>query len=224
MTAMSVASGRAVNWNTVLLDYPAIPDIHQRQLESADVAAAAGGVVVPMMIPHIFRVRTDFAESDVGFRSLPAFEGLFELTPPDRLPCLSDPTVRQHLHESLAQAPLGSTAMFRDALGEHVVSDSGAPALQGVVGRPVARTGPGARTVGARRMVDLAVTSELDVGFVRHLVPTATAAQRSWARVLRDPRIVLGASDGGAHVRGVVNVESLDSIVRRIGAPHRCSV
>ncbi|MGA8371135.1 MAG: amidohydrolase family protein [Acidimicrobiales bacterium] len=208
LTAMSVASGRAVNWNTVLLDYPAIPDIHQRQLESADVAAAAGGVVVPMMIPHNFRVRTDFAESDVGFRSLPAFEGLFDLTPPDRLRALSDPTVRRHLHESLAHAPLGSTAMFRDALADHVVSDSGAPALQGVVGRPVAELAHERGQSVLDVMMDLAVTSELDVGFVRHLVPTATAEQRATrAQVLRDPRVVLGASDGGAHVRGVVNVE-----------------
>jgi N-acyl-D-aspartate/D-glutamate deacylase len=57
-------------------------------------------------------------------------------------------------------------------------------------------------------MLDLAVASELDVGFVRHLVPTATASQRSKrAQVLRDPRVVLGASDGGAHVRGVINAE-----------------
>jgi len=57
-------------------------------------------------------------------------------------------------------------------------------------------------------MLDLAVTSELDVGFVRHLVPTGTAAERAKrAQVLRDPRVVLGASDGGAHLRGVLNVE-----------------
>jgi N-acyl-D-aspartate/D-glutamate deacylase len=57
-------------------------------------------------------------------------------------------------------------------------------------------------------ILDLAVESELEIGFVRHLVPVATAEQRALRRrVLRDPRIVLGASDGGAHVRGVVNVE-----------------
>ena len=68
-------------------------------------------------------------------------------------------------------------------------------------------------------MLDLAVASELDVGFVRHLVPTATAEQRAKrASVLRDPRVVLGASDGGAHVRGVINVEystaSFEELVR----------
>ena len=99
LTDMATAAGRPLNWNTVLLDYPAIPDIHERQLASADVAAAAGAVVVPMMIPHNFRVRTDFLESDVGFRSLPEFEGLFELAPAARVAALADPDVRRRLHD-----------------------------------------------------------------------------------------------------------------------------
>jgi N-acyl-D-aspartate/D-glutamate deacylase len=57
-------------------------------------------------------------------------------------------------------------------------------------------------------MFDLAVESRLDVGFVRHLVKTNTSELRATrARVLRDPRVVLGASDGGAHVRGTLNAE-----------------
>ena len=219
LTAMAVAAGRPLNWNTVLLDYPAIPDIHERQLASADVAAAAGAVVVPMMIPHNFRVRTDFLESDVGFRSLPAFEGLFELAPAARVAALTDPAVRRRLHESLEHAPIGATAMFSASLSEHIVSDSSAPALQSAVGRPVADLAAEQEQSVLDVMLDLAVASELDVGFVRHLVPTATPAQRAKrASVLRDPRVVLGASDGGAHVRGVVNVEystaSFDELVR----------
>ena len=219
LTDMAAAAGRPLNWNTVLLDYPAIPDIHERQLASADVAAAAGAVVVPMMIPHNFRVRTDFLESDVGFRSLPEFEGLFELAPSARVAALADPDVRRRLHESLEHAPIGATAMFSASLNEHIVSDSSAPALQSSVGRPVADLAAEQDQSVLDVMLDLAVTSELDVGFVRHLVPTATPEQRAKrAGVLRDPRVVLGASDGGAHVRGVINVEystaSFDELVR----------
>jgi N-acyl-D-aspartate/D-glutamate deacylase len=219
LTDMAAAAGRPLNWNTVLLDYPAIPDIHERQLASADVAAAVGEVVVPMMIPHNFRVRTDFLESDVGFRSLPEFEGLFELAPDARVKALADPDVRRRLHESLDHAPIGATAMFSASLDEQIVSDSSAPELQSVVGRPVAELAKEREQSVLDVMLDLAVTSQLDVGFVRHLVPTATPEQRAKrARVLRDPRVVLGASDGGAHVRGVVNVEystaSFDELVR----------
>jgi N-acyl-D-aspartate/D-glutamate deacylase len=208
LTAMAKAAGRALNWNTVLLDYPAIPDIHERQLASADRAADSGAVVVPMMIPHNFRVRTDLLESDVGFRSLPEFESLFDLAPSARIRALADPDVRRRLHESLGEAPIGATAMFCDSLGEHLVSDSGSAALQPVIGRPVAELAAASGQSVLDVMLDLAVTSELDVGFVRHLVPTATAADRTKrAKVLRDPRVVLGASDGGAHLRGVLNVE-----------------
>jgi N-acyl-D-aspartate/D-glutamate deacylase len=172
-----------------------------------------------MMIPHNFRVRTDFLESDVGFRSLPAFEGLFDLPRAARVAALADPAVRRRLHESLEHAPIGATAMFSASLGEHIVSDSSTPALQSAVGRPVADLAAERGQPVLDVMLDLAVDSELDVGFVRHLVPTATPEQRAKrARVLRDPRVVLGASDGGAHVRGVVNVEystaSFDELVR----------
>ena len=208
LTAMARAADRPLNWNTVILDYPAIPDIAERQLASADVAAAAGAVVVPMMIPHNFRVRTDLAESDVGFRSLPAFDRLFDLSPTARLAALADPDVRRQLHQSLSEAPIGVTAMFRDSLSDHVVSDSGAAAVQDCVGRPVSELAAESGRSVLDVMLDLAVASELDVGFVRHLVPTATPAQRATrARVLRDPRVVLGASDGGAHLRGVINAE-----------------
>jgi N-acyl-D-aspartate/D-glutamate deacylase len=220
LTNMAAAAGRPLNWNTVLLDYPAIPDIHERQLASADVAAAAGAVVVPMMIPHNFRVRTDFLESDVGFRSLPAFEGLFDLAPAARIRALADPAMRRRLHESLEHAPIGATAMFSASLHEHIVSDSGVAALQPAIGRPVAELAAEQGQSVLDVMLDLAVAGGLDVGFVRHLVPTATAAQRSKrATVLRDPRVVLGASDGGAHLRGVINAEystaSFDELVRR---------
>ena len=220
LTDMAAAAARPLNWNTVLLDYPAIPDIHERQLASADVAAAAGSVVVPMMIPHNFRVRTDFLESDVGFRSLPAFEGLFDLAPAARIRALADPGVRRRLHESLEHAPIGATAMFSAGLHEHIVSDSGVRALQPAIGRPVAELAAEQGQSVLDVMLDLAVAGGLDVGFVRHLVPTATAAQRATrASVLRDARVVLGASDGGAHLRGVINAEystaSFDELVRR---------
>ncbi len=55
---------------------------------------------------------------------------------------------------------------------------------------------------------DLAVEAGLDIGFARHTVPRMTTEERALRRrVLRDPRLVLGASDGGAHVRGVINAE-----------------
>ncbi len=222
MAEMSTGAERHLNWNTVLFRYPGIPDIHDRQLRSADVGAEQGGAVVPMVIPHNFRVRTDFVDSDVGFRTVPAFGPLFDLPIAERLSALRSDQVRRDLAASLEAAGAGPNAMFRASLDEHLISDVGQPRLKHLVGTPV-------REVAARRgsdvlttILDLAVESELQVGFVRHLVPVATAEERALRRrVLRDPRVVLGASDGGAHVRGVINVEystaSFAELVRNDG-------
>lgn len=208
MATMAVAAKRPLNWNTILLNYPAIPDLPDRQLRSADVGAAAGGCVVPMIIPHNFRVRTDFRESDVGFRSLPGFDLLFRLPKEERVAALASAEVRASLAASLADAAQGSNAMFRDSLDEQLVSDTGDPALAPLLGRRVADIAAERGTALVETFFDLAVESRLDIGFVRYLAPCDTPERRALRRrVLRDPRVVLGASDGGAHTRGVLNVE-----------------
>jgi N-acyl-D-aspartate/D-glutamate deacylase len=208
MARMAVAAQRPLNWNTILLNYAAIPDLHDRQLRSADVGLAAGGSVVPMIIPHNFRVRTDFLESDVGFRSLDGFKGLFGLPEKQRIQALAAPQVRAELVASLETTGQGSNAMFLNALDEQLVSDTNDPALASLVGRRVADIAIERGTPLIETFFDLAIESRLDIGFVRYLAPTADPERRARRRrVLRDPRLVLGASDGGAHVRGVLNVE-----------------
>ena len=138
MASMSRAARRHVNWNTVLLRYPGRPDIQDRQLASADEAREQGGVVVPMMIPHNFRVRTDFLDSDVGFHSLPGFAPLFELPYADRITALRDANFRARLAASLDGAAEGPNLMFRDSIQQQIVSDIG-PDADGAPRRATSR-------------------------------------------------------------------------------------
>jgi N-acyl-D-aspartate/D-glutamate deacylase len=208
MSAMSKAARRQVNWNTVLLRYPGKPDIQDLQLDSADFGREHGGTIVPMIIPHNFRVRTDFLESDVGFRTQPGFSELFDLPVAERLTQMQSPEVREKLLHSLDDSSAWPTVVFRQGLAEHVVSDVGNDDMQRYVGRSVSDIAEERRTSVLETILDLAIEAKLDIGLARHVVPVDTAEERSLRRrVLRDPRVVLGASDGGAHVRGVVNVE-----------------
>jgi N-acyl-D-aspartate/D-glutamate deacylase len=144
----------------------------------------------------------------VGFRSLPGFEPLFALPREARLAALRDPDQRKRLLGELAAVPPGSNRMFLESLARHSVSDVGPPELQHLVGQPLAELAARRGTSLIETMLDLACEARLDIGFEYRLVPVATAEQRALRRrVLRDPRLMLGASDGGAHVRGVINVE-----------------
>ena len=208
MAAMSRAARRQVNWNTVLLQYPGKPDIQDRHLDSADVGAGDGATIVPMMIPHNFRVRTDLLQSDVGFRTQPGFEELFDLAPDERLAKLKSPEVRANLKTRMDRSEVWSAVVFRSGMGELVVSDVGPLDMQRYVGRTVSDIAGDRGGDVLDVIFDLATESSLDIGFTRHVVPVATPEERALRRrVLRDPRVVLGASDGGAHLRGVINVE-----------------
>ena len=165
-------------------------------------------MIVPMMIPHNFRVRTDLLQSDVGFRTQPGFEGLFDLPPAERLAKLKSPDVRADLKSQLDGSEEWSTVAFRSTIGELVVSDVGPTDMQGYVGRTVSDIAQERSGEVLDVIMDLATESSLEVGFTRNVVPVDTAEERALRRrVLRDPRLVLGASDGGAHVRGVINTE-----------------
>ncbi|HVM66477.1 MAG TPA: amidohydrolase family protein, partial [Acidimicrobiales bacterium] len=179
MAQMSVAARAPLNWNTVLLNYPAVPDIHERQLASFDAAAAVGGCVVPMIVPHNFRVRTDFLDSDVGFRPIGAFDEVFGLDVGGRVRALSDPGVRARLLAAMASLPAGSAAMFRDALPDLIVSDAGPPAMRELVGRRVADIARERSTSVLETVFDLAVEARLDIGFVRYTLPATRAGVRA---------------------------------------------
>lgn len=208
LSAMSRAADRQVNWNSVLLKYPGKPDISDRQLRSADAGEAAGATIVPMIIPHNFRVRTDFRDSDVGFKSQPSFTPLFDLAPEERLIALQQPEFRAELARRLDAASDPRAVAFRGGVGDHQISDVGAASMQSLVGRSVSDIADERNAAVLDTIFDLAVEAGLDIGFARHAVPSMTNDERALRRrVLRDPRLVLGASDGGAHVRGVVNVE-----------------
>jgi N-acyl-D-aspartate/D-glutamate deacylase len=205
---MSRVADRQVNWNTVVLRYPGTPDIQDRQLASADFGSTQGATIVPMIIPHNFRVRTDFLDSDTGFRSQPSFRPLFARSRDERWRALQQPEVRAELARGLEADTAWYAVNFRGGLGDHVVSDVGDARLQPLVGRSVSDLAAERNASVLDTIFDLAIDAKLDIGFARHTVPVATAEQRALRRrVLRDPRLVLGASDGGAHVRGVINAE-----------------
>ncbi|MFO1538117.1 MAG: N-acyl-D-amino-acid deacylase family protein [Actinomycetota bacterium] len=207
---LSARADRHLNWNTLMFS-PSDPDLWRRQLAASEAARGRGGWVVPQMIPHNYRTRTDLLDAELGFRNLPGWDRLFAADRATRVRVLADPETRRALRHDLATADNPFAALWRDHLPRVVVNDVED------VGRFGDRVGRTLGALAAQRpdggdaldaLFDLAVETGLGVGFCRFAYddddPTITAQRQA---AIASPAVLLGASDGGAHVDGTVNTE-----------------
>jgi N-acyl-D-aspartate/D-glutamate deacylase len=198
MADMSAAANRVLNWNKPLVNKQ-LPDLHRRQLRASDVAAARGGRVVPMMTPQNGLIQHDF-EPGYVFRALPGWSWLFDLAPADRRLALADPENRRRLEQSVAEATSGLALVVRN-WSSYVVNEVHDSRHTELVGRRVQDL---AREWGMspfEAMAEVACRAGLDTGFVRPQF--VDDDEWSWTvrrELLTDPRVVLQASDAGAHL------------------------
>jgi N-acyl-D-aspartate/D-glutamate deacylase len=204
MADMSAAANRHLNWNTPLINRGA-PDLYQRQLAATDVARARGGRIVPMFMPQNGPLRHDFKEAYV-FRAIPGWAELFALEGDDRIGALSDPATRAELKASVDAQTQGLALVVRN-WGGYDINDVGDPALGHLLGRNIGELAAERGVSPFEAMLDVVVEAKLDVGFVRYQYPNDEWTTRARLEVLKDPRVVLGASDAGAHGEMMVGAD-----------------
>jgi N-acyl-D-aspartate/D-glutamate deacylase len=204
MADMSAAANRHLNWNTPLVNR-AVPDLYQRQLRATDVARARGGWVVPMFMPQNGPLRHDFKEAYV-FRAVPGWAGLFTLEGEERIRALADPAMRAHLRASVDAATQGLAVVVRNWV-TYEVNDVADPALAHLLGRNIGDLAAARGVSPFDAMLDIVVEAKLDVGFVRYQYPGDDWTTTARLDVLKDPRVVLGASDAGAHGEMMVGAD-----------------
>jgi N-acyl-D-aspartate/D-glutamate deacylase len=206
MADMSAAANRHLNWNTPLVNKTA-PELYKRQLMASDVAAERGGRVVPMFMPQNGPTQQDFLRGYV-YRALPGWGWLFDLSVDDRIRALQDPAVREQLRNALDAETAGLAVSIRSSWGESFVNEPESPELQHLDGRRVSDIARERGISDFDAVLDIAVAAKLRVGFVRYAYADAddwTSSAR--VEVLRDPRVVLGASDAGAHMDMMVGAD-----------------
>ncbi len=196
MTAMSAAAGRPLNWN-VLVVTAARRDTVAAHLAVSDNAPAHGAEIVALANPAPLRPRRNLL-SGFGFNALPGWGPTFGLPLEERVAALRNPSVREHLRGGLAKAAPGQAHMthYDGWLVEAVVSDANV----GVTGRTVGEVAAERDADVFDTFLDIAVADALATTFAP---PETGGDDMSWklrAEVWRDPRVVLGASDAGAHL------------------------
>jgi N-acyl-D-aspartate/D-glutamate deacylase len=195
MAAMSAAANRPLNWNVLVVG--AGNDTYKAQLEASDRAAEQGGRVLALTVPAVMELHLNF-RSGFLFDALPGWGPTMALPDQEKARALADPDVRRRLRESAES----DTGIFRAMLrwDRLTISETFAPENEEFAGRTVAEV---AGELGADpfdALLDIAIADNLRTV----LVPPARGDDaESWrlrSDVWRDPRVVVGASDAGAHL------------------------
>ena len=206
MAEMSAAANRPLNWNTPLINKNA-PELFRRQLSASDLAEAKGGRVVALYMAQNGPTQQDFLRGYV-FRALPGWGWLFDLDVPDRIRALEDPENRQRLRKALEEETSGLAVQMRQSWGLYTVNEIKDPALRHLEGRLIGDLAKENGTSDFDAVLDVAVAAKLEVGFVRYAYSEGDDWSNEARReVLKDPRVVLGASDAGAHTDMMVGAD-----------------
>jgi N-acyl-D-aspartate/D-glutamate deacylase len=192
MADMSLAADRPLNWN--LLGSLASEEIYEQQLHASDVAAARGARVIALALPDMMRMRAD--------NLLPGLRGWGEVLALDeegRRNATTDPDKRAELRagaEKFARRAVGVLADF--AVME--IADPGST----WVGRSLTEIADSRGTDVIDVLIDVVLVEKLSLFMVLpSLAPSLGRSDEGWrvrTSVWKDPRVMLGGSDAGAHV------------------------
>jgi N-acyl-D-aspartate/D-glutamate deacylase len=193
MTAMALAARSPLNWNILI---PRSASFTEGRLRSTEHAAAQGATVVGLSYPDVIRGRVSFLSS--GFDSLPGWAETMTLEPAEKLAALKDPACRARLRSGAraAQSSGMATAHYEGMIVEETHHPLNDAARGRTVGAIAVETGRDPFDV----LCDIVVGDELRTGLVP---PPSAVDAEAWAvrvKTWTDERVVLGASDAGAHL------------------------
>ncbi len=197
MIRMSLEAGRPINWNVLIVNAEKPAD-YLRQLALSDKAAARGARVVPLSVPHPMEFFVDFV-SPFYFGGLPGFGKIMTLPLAERKRALADPAQREPIKRANAEALHGPLSDYSDFARMEIARtfESGNAGLVGRLVGDVARE-RGLGPVDA--LLDIALADGLRTLFVPVRVGADDASWKARGEILLDPRVVVGASDAGAHL------------------------
>jgi N-acyl-D-aspartate/D-glutamate deacylase len=196
MADMSLVANRPLNWNPLIVDAATEAGGWDR-LRMSDVAAERGAEVLALTIPLAITARHSLATPSV-LAALPGWEDPMALPHDQRRELLADPVRRQELDRSARSVKMRLSHLSDwDA---YVIGEGFSPETKPLEGRTVGEVAAERGMSPWDVLCDIAVADDLRTV----LVSSASGANRAdWearARFWTDDRVVMGASDAGAHL------------------------
>jgi len=195
---MSRLADEPFNWNTLGVNQ-SNPAFHRRQLEALGHIAAQGGWAMALARPYDKGTRYCFLTGALGLPAVPGWEPYFRLAPAERMRTFADPAVREKMRAGLLSMNTSGMRVVRTNWNGMQIVSAGSPAVQRLVGRTFGEIG----AERGRDPFDVALDLAIEDGLRMCFTPVRKADDELWrmhAELWRDPRVVLGASDAGAHL------------------------
>ncbi len=196
MATVSLLANRPVNWN-VLGVSAANTESTERQLHASDIAAQRGATLVALTLPHSMRIRLSFEHGAI-LDGLPGWRAVFNQPIEQRLRTLSDPQARRRLDDASHSEEAGILRLLAN-WKRLIIEETFSPENAGYEGLSVGEVAKRRDQDPFDALLDVVVADRLRTG-LRAPVPESEADWVERARVWRDPRVVVGGSDAGAHL------------------------
>jgi N-acyl-D-aspartate/D-glutamate deacylase len=196
MTEMSLAADRPINWNSLMVS-SGMWKAGEHNLAVSDYAADRGASVFALTFAVAPTTRYNFA-SGVLLDTLPGWGPIFEETNlAARAAILRNQDVRNVLAAGAASA---ETMTAYTSWAEHTIGQTFSKENRGLAGRRIGEIADERGQTPFDCMLDIVLADDLRTVLVT--LPNGDDDE-SWslrAKVFRDPRVVIGASDAGAHL------------------------
>jgi N-acyl-D-aspartate/D-glutamate deacylase len=192
MADMSLAADRPLNWN--LLGSLASEEIYQQQLEASDLASAQGAHVLALALPDMMRMRASHVLPNMA-----GWGDVMALDRPGRREAAADLDSRAGLRAGAERAARRSFGV----LGDFSLMEVGDPESPWQ-GRSLADIAAARGGDVIDVLIDVVLVEQLTLYLVLpSLTPSLGRTDEGWkarVSVWKDPRVMLGGSDAGAHL------------------------
>ena len=193
MVALTTSAGRPLDWN-ILHALASNRDEVNSKLAVSDRARTAGGKIVALLMPMPISLRLNFASGFV-LDMLPGWDKLMALPHNAKLDLLHSRDGRERMRRSAEQA----TSRFAQ-WGSYQLADCFSPETRRYEGRTISDIAAEQGKEPFDALADIVVADNLRTSFGFAAVGDTRDDRQALQEALRDPRIVVGASDAGAHL------------------------